>query len=153
MAPKRFSFILRALCLYLRVKQVVNYCFVYASYDHFLFPFSVGIDFINSSWIGFAILGGMTQFYRNANFTTFPKLTQNLRFIQWIMQSLLDWWRSKPCKPHHLVYFCYYVSSSTLQGRNFLSIKRFCKIEKLRKSYGTVNRKFRFPFGSNYEDL
>lgn len=117
-------------------------CFVSSVFFFIL----VGIDFINSTWICFPISAGHDTVLSKRKLLNILKINAEFTFLFNESSSHYSW-RGKSCKSPHF-YFCYYFLSTTLQLRNVLFIKRFYKLEKLGKCYGTVNQNF-FFFWSN----
>lgn len=112
----------------------------------FFFFILVGIDFINSTWIYFPIPAGHDTILSKRKLLNILKINAEFTFLFNESGSHYSTYGAVSLANSPHFYFCYYFSSTTLQLRNVLFIKRFYKLEKLGKCYGTVNQNF-FSFG------
>lgn len=112
----------------------------------FFFFILVGIDFINSTWIYFPIPAGHDTVLSKRKLLNILKINAEFTFLFNESSSHYSTYGAVSLANSPHFYFCYYFSSTTLQLRNVLFIKRFYKLEKLGKCYGTVNQNF-FSFG------
>lgn len=110
----------------------------------FFFFILVGIDFINSTWIYFPIPAGHDTILSKRKLLNILKINAEFTFLFNESGSHYSTYGAVSLANSPHFHFCYYFSSTTLQLRNVLFIKRFYKLEKLGKCYGTVNQNFFF---------